>query len=255
LPGGPLPGRVRRARPPSPRRRLEVSASEKDVAGAFAGQPVKGYVDLAPEKDGRAALLDLKLSGAWYRRKELEEGRALQLALYASMMRDGGEAYPPAGYLILEDGQLLTTSPRAFPGATVVSGLNEHETLQAAEEGFGYWRRVPRRACCRSCPTSWSGKRRSRRRAVRFPTRMVPPGTSLPEDLFRSAATLPLPESQESSAPASAFLPACLRTKISRSTRVRSSGAFPPVSDAISSAIRFWTCVSKKLRDDAERLK
>jgi RecB family exonuclease len=120
----------------------KVSASEKEVAGAFAGQPVKGYVDLALEKDGRAALLDLKLSGAWYRRKELEEGRALQLALYASMMRDGGEAYPPAGYLILEDGQLLTTSPRAFPGATVVSGLTEHETLQAAEEGFGYWRKV-----------------------------------------------------------------------------------------------------------------
>jgi RecB family exonuclease len=120
----------------------KVSATEKEVAGAFAGQPVKGYVDLALEKDGRAALLDLKLSGAWYRRKELEEGRALQLALYASMMRGGGEAYPPAGYLILEDGQLLTTSPRAFPGATVVSGLTEHETLQAAEEGFGYWRKV-----------------------------------------------------------------------------------------------------------------
>jgi RecB family exonuclease len=123
----------------------KVTASEKEVAGAFAGQRLGGYVDLALEKEGQAALLDLKLSGAWYRRKELEEGRALQLALYASMMRDGGDAYPPAGYLILDDGQVLTTSPSAFPGATVVNGLSEHETLKGAEEGFDYWRNLFRK--------------------------------------------------------------------------------------------------------------
>ncbi|HTP27106.1 MAG TPA: PD-(D/E)XK nuclease family protein [Anaeromyxobacteraceae bacterium] len=120
----------------------KVTARERDVAGTFAGKPVEGYVDLALEKEGRTALLDLKLSGAWYRRKELEEGRALQLALYASMMRDGGKAYPPAGYLILDDGQLLTTTPSAFPGATGVDGLSAHETLMGAEEGFSYWRSI-----------------------------------------------------------------------------------------------------------------
>jgi hypothetical protein len=120
----------------------KVTGREKDVAGTFAGQPVEGYIDLTLEKDGRAALLDLKLSGAWYRREELEEGRALQLALYSSMMRDGGNPYPPSGYLTLEDGQLLTTSPGAFPGATVVAGPSEHETLKGAEEGFRYWRKV-----------------------------------------------------------------------------------------------------------------
>ncbi|MGB8933134.1 MAG: PD-(D/E)XK nuclease family protein, partial [Anaeromyxobacteraceae bacterium] len=117
--------------------------AEREVAGTFAGQPAKGYVDLVVEKDGAEALVDLKLSGLKYRRGELEAGHGLQLALYASMLaKRKGATLPPSGYFILSDGQLLTLSPGAFPGATVVEGPSDRETLKGAEEGFRYWKKV-----------------------------------------------------------------------------------------------------------------
>ncbi len=116
-------------------------AAEREVTGGFAGLPVRGYVDLVLEKDGGLGLLDLKLSGGKHRRKELEQGTALQLALYASMLRRGGEL-PPAGFLILSEGDVITSSPRAFPGATVVDGPTADETLRAAEGRFVAWRRL-----------------------------------------------------------------------------------------------------------------
>ncbi len=119
-----------------------VKAAEHPVSGRFAGHAAAGYVDLVLEKEGTEALLDLKLSGGRRRREELEKGRALQLALYASMLRSSGRSHPPAGYLVLDDGQLLTVNPGAFPGATVIEGLSAHETLKGAEEGFAYWKKV-----------------------------------------------------------------------------------------------------------------
>lgn len=120
----------------------KVKAAEHPVTGRFAGHDVAGYVDLVLEKEGTEALLDLKLSGGRHRREELEKGRALQLALYASMLRSSGRPHPPAGYLVLDDGQLLTVSPGAFPGAAVIEGPSAQETLKGAEEGFAYWKKV-----------------------------------------------------------------------------------------------------------------
>jgi hypothetical protein len=120
----------------------KVKAAEHPVSGRFAGHDVAGYVDLVLEKEGTEALLDLKLSGGRYRREELEKGRALQLALYASMLKSSGRAQPPAGFLILDDGQLLTVNPGAFPGAAVIEGPSAHETLKGAELGFAYWKKV-----------------------------------------------------------------------------------------------------------------
>jgi len=117
------------------------TAAELEVAGTFAGLPVKGYVDLVLERAGQTALLDLKLSHGKYRRAELEAGNGIQIALYASMLRRGGD-YPPAGFFILAEGDLLTVSPEAFPEATVVAGPSSHETLQAAEARFAAWRGV-----------------------------------------------------------------------------------------------------------------
>ena len=116
--------------------------AEREVEGTFAGQPAHGFVDLVVEKDGGEALVDLKLSGLKYRQKDLEEGRALQPALYASMMRKGGQGLPPSGFFVLEDGQLVTTEPQAFPGATVVEGPGPKATLEGSAEGFGFWRKV-----------------------------------------------------------------------------------------------------------------
>jgi hypothetical protein len=96
-------------------------------------------VDLVLERAGQPGLLDLKLSGARYRRDELAKGQGLQLALYASMLRNGGKGLPPAGFLMLDDGQLLTTSGQDFPGASEVDGPSTQETLKGAEKVFTAW--------------------------------------------------------------------------------------------------------------------
>ncbi|WP_242343442.1 PD-(D/E)XK nuclease family protein [Anaeromyxobacter terrae] len=116
-------------------------AAEQPVSGRFAGLPIEGSVDLVVEREGREAVLDLKLSGAGYRRDDLRRG-ALQLAIYQALLRSGGGAYPPAAYFTLDDGQLLTVDGAAFPGATVVAGPDAHETLKDAEAGFLYWKGV-----------------------------------------------------------------------------------------------------------------
>jgi hypothetical protein len=116
--------------------------AEREVQGTFAGLPASGFVDLVVEKDGVEAIVDLKLSGLRYRQEELEEGQALQLALYASLLGKRGKKLPPTGFFILQDGQLLTTDGKAFPGATVVDGPGAQETLEGSEEGFRYWQKV-----------------------------------------------------------------------------------------------------------------
>lgn len=116
--------------------------AERKVSGTFAGQSASGRVDLVVAKGGREALVDLKLGGLKYRRAALENGHAIQLALYASMMKGAANTLPSSGYFILEDGQLLTTDPTAFPGATVVSGPSADATLAVAEKFFGYWKKV-----------------------------------------------------------------------------------------------------------------
>jgi hypothetical protein len=116
--------------------------AEREVAGAFAGRPARGYVDLVVEKDGREAVVDLKLSGLKHRREALEQGHALQLALYAALVRPGGAPLPPTGYFVLSEGQLLTVDGAAFPGAAAVDGPSMEATLAGAAEGFRYWSRV-----------------------------------------------------------------------------------------------------------------
>jgi ATP-dependent helicase/nuclease subunit B len=116
--------------------------AEREVTGTFAGLPASGYIDLVVEKDGVEAIVDLKLSGLRYRQEELEEGQALQIALYASLLGKRGAKLPPTGFFILEDGLLLTTEGKAFPGATVVEGPGAKATLQGSEEGFRYWQKV-----------------------------------------------------------------------------------------------------------------
>jgi len=133
-------------------------AAEEEVEGTFAGLPLRGRIDLVLEKKGRPGLLDLKLSGRKYRREELEQGKGLQIALYSSMLRRGREL-PPAGFLILADGDLLTLSPGDFPGATAVEGPSARETLKAAEETFVSWRRVLARGVLPLCAEDlpWEG--------------------------------------------------------------------------------------------------
>jgi hypothetical protein len=116
-------------------------AAEKDAEGDLGGAPVHGRADLVLERKGEPGVIDLKLGNAKRRRDELERGRAVQLAIYSAMLRQGG-AYPPTGYFVLEDGQLLTTTPGAFARATGIDGPSTHETVESVKKGLAYWKRV-----------------------------------------------------------------------------------------------------------------
>ena len=94
------------------------------------------------EKNGTEAVVDLKLSGLKYRQSELEDGRYLQISLYASLLTKRGEALPPSGFFVMQEGQFLTADPQVFPGATVVDGPSASATLAGAEKRFAYWSKV-----------------------------------------------------------------------------------------------------------------
>lgn len=115
--------------------------AERAVSGSFAGHPAHGFIDLVVDRAGVEAIVDLKLGGMSYRRRELQRGRALQLALYASLLTPRVEL-PPSGFFILEDGQFLTVEPQAFKGATVIEGPSAAATLAGAEEGFAFWTKL-----------------------------------------------------------------------------------------------------------------
>ena len=116
---------------------------ELPVTGTFAGLPFRGFIDLPVEKaDGTKGVLDLKLGGSKYRLESLRKGESLQLALYARGLADAAASLPPTAYFILEDARLLTTSDTAFPGATVVNGNSEGETLLDAERAWKWWQEI-----------------------------------------------------------------------------------------------------------------
>lgn len=117
-------------------------AAEHSVTGTFGGFPANGRIDLLVEKNGDPAVVDLKLSGLKYKREELEAGHALQLALYASLVKKRPDVLPPSGFFVLEDGQFLTTQSTEFPGAVSVEGPDARATLDGAILGFTYWRSV-----------------------------------------------------------------------------------------------------------------
>jgi hypothetical protein len=119
-------------------------AAEQELQGEFAGHPVAGRADLVVQRrrDGARAVIDLKLSGFDYRRRELEKGRGLQLALYASMLGRSEGRLPPAAYLVLDGGHLLTLDARAFPGAVGVDGPSPEVTLAEARAALERWKQA-----------------------------------------------------------------------------------------------------------------
>jgi hypothetical protein len=106
-----------------------VKGTEKEVDGALGGQPLKGWVDLLLEReDGVQAIVDLKWGGEKYRRAELSKNRALQLALYAHMLKKRTKLWPHIAFYILSEAVLLTPDHNAFKDARVVP-LPEDESL------------------------------------------------------------------------------------------------------------------------------
>jgi hypothetical protein len=72
------------------------------------------------DKNGKDAVLDLKW-GAANARALLEEGRAIQLAIYSLALRAkaGRTSVPPAAYFAMSSGQVLTSDPRMKAPKTI----------------------------------------------------------------------------------------------------------------------------------------
>lgn len=118
------------------------AAAEHPVKGTFAGEPAKGFLDLLVEKAGRQGILDMKFGSESYRRTQLRNGQALQLALYASLLAAAGAKPPPSGYFVIAEGKLLTLTPAEFPGSSGIPGPSVPDTLRGAEANFRYWKGV-----------------------------------------------------------------------------------------------------------------
>lgn len=87
------------------------------------------------DANGKSAVLDLKWGASSYR-AALETGRAVQLAIYARALRQGGEL-PPAGYFAIGKGKVLTTDLRmkvenTLEGATLDETWNRIERTAVA---------------------------------------------------------------------------------------------------------------------------
>lgn len=115
--------------------------AEGELEGRIDGTPLAGSADLLLEKAGRPGVVDLKLANPKRFRAKLEKGEALQIALYADMARGGG-ALPPAGYFMINRGELLTVDGAAFPGAREVDGPPLADTVREAQDALAFWRTV-----------------------------------------------------------------------------------------------------------------
>jgi ATP-dependent helicase/nuclease subunit B len=90
----------------------EVERETKAALGT--GQDIAGTIDLLLARpDGRAAVLDMKWAGTdRYRRAEVLEGRAVQLAAYVGLVGAGEDA----GFFMLAQCRVLATDASLFGG-------------------------------------------------------------------------------------------------------------------------------------------
>lgn len=120
---------------------LTVRGCEEEVVVSFApDQDFGGYLDLVLEDaNGRSIVLDLKWSRRdKYRREEIQEGRALQLAAYAWLEEQAGRTAIGAGYFMLRQQTLLFTSPHPFPAAHHVPGSDLKQTWHMLQHAYDH---------------------------------------------------------------------------------------------------------------------
>lgn len=117
---------------------------EHALDGVFDGGNLEGRLDVALENgDGRRGVIDIKWGGAKYRREDLRENTALQLALYGHLLAYDGRPWPACAYLVLDPPTLLSADAGAFPGAVHVSRVaGIPADLWAAVGSTWRWRRA-----------------------------------------------------------------------------------------------------------------
>lgn len=106
------------------RARLSVAGVEQAASADFRGRKLEGRLDLLlSDAEGRDVVLDLKWGRKTYRDK-LEQGLAVQLAVYTTARRleRGAATLPAAGYFSLSRGELLTTEREVFGDVRALAG-------------------------------------------------------------------------------------------------------------------------------------
>jgi hypothetical protein len=111
-------------------RAVETAVERETIDGRLVGTP-----DLVVGPP--TAVIDLKWSGARYRREQLAAGTAHQLASYAHLVADPGAATLPAvAFFILREQRLLTTDDTVFRDADRVDGPAVGVTWDAFVEAY-----------------------------------------------------------------------------------------------------------------------
>ena len=95
-----------------------VKGTEYGSEGVLGAQQVIGNVDLLLDKpDGSLAVVDLKWGKSKYLYSKLVENRALQLALYAHMLKVKGGRMPHVAYFSFSEATLVAPELTAFKSA------------------------------------------------------------------------------------------------------------------------------------------
>jgi hypothetical protein len=95
---------------------------EAELQGSISNRQLMGRIDcLAARADGGEAVIDVKYGGVRFYPELLEDGRAVQLAVYAESRHQATGRWPAVAYLILRDSRLVTPEGAALAGARPAS--------------------------------------------------------------------------------------------------------------------------------------
>jgi hypothetical protein len=111
------------------------------LTGVYAGGEIAGYADLVLAKAGGArAIVDMKWSGTKKYAEKLKLNRHLQLAIYAELLRQNGEAAPAVAYYILDQARLYATDADYFPDAQLVQKGTSEGTTELWNRFVATWK-------------------------------------------------------------------------------------------------------------------
>ncbi|RPI56206.1 MAG: hypothetical protein EHM49_00875, partial [Deltaproteobacteria bacterium] len=88
-------------------------------------------------KKGELIVLDLKWTGrAKYMRQELRDGNSLQLAAYGWLLEGEAGRFPPGGYYMLAQRELITSACTLFPDRCVFKDVDHSVTWKRAMNAY-----------------------------------------------------------------------------------------------------------------------
>ena len=127
---------------------LEVVGTELSREASFSnGLAVIGAIDLlVTHAEHGLGVIDLKWSRAdKYRRDELEEGRALQLATYGAISDPGGSSFAPGAYYLLSQRTLLGPTGSFVADEEITPARTLEATWDDLVSTWRSWRNVAKR--------------------------------------------------------------------------------------------------------------